>query len=263
MSVSLDEVLTALLWSSIGAVVVWLLTWPLRRRSTGLLLLSLTLTCAAASAGAMLGAVHSMLLPMGDEPTVLTLAGVAGGLTAVVAVAAARRVSREHGAVRRAVDDLAHGLIPDTSGPRLSHELHALRAQLHSSAAALQESRERESALDASRRELVAWVSHDLRTPLAGLRAMAEALEDGVADEPGDVLQADRRCGRAAHRPGRRPLRPVPDPGRRARRPHRGALAPGRGVRPRRGAHTACVGARVPLDYRASYRRHRGPGQCR
>ena len=35
-----------------------------------------------------------------------------------------------------------------------------------------------------SRRELVAWVSHDLRTPLAGLRAMAEALEDGIAEDP-------------------------------------------------------------------------------
>jgi signal transduction histidine kinase len=30
----------------------------------------------------------------------------------------------------------------------------------------------------------VAWVSHDLRTPLAGLRAMAEALEDGLAADP-------------------------------------------------------------------------------
>ena len=27
-------------------------------------------------------------------------------------------------------------------------------------------------------------MSHDLRTPLAGLRAMAEALEDGIADDP-------------------------------------------------------------------------------
>jgi signal transduction histidine kinase len=38
--------------------------------------------------------------------------------------------------------------------------------------------------MERSRRELVAWVSHDLRTPLAGLRAMAEALEDNVAEDP-------------------------------------------------------------------------------
>src|SRR4029078_13017532 len=34
------------------------------------------------------------------------------------------------------------------------------------------------------RRELVSWVSHDLRTPLAGMRAMTEALEDGMATDP-------------------------------------------------------------------------------
>ncbi len=43
---------------------------------------------------------------------------------------------------------------------------------------------QREAAAEASRRDLVARVSHDLRTPLAGLRAMAEALEDGVAADP-------------------------------------------------------------------------------
>jgi signal transduction histidine kinase len=40
------------------------------------------------------------------------------------------------------------------------------------------------AAIDESRREVVAWISHDLRTPLAGLRAMAEALEDGLAEDP-------------------------------------------------------------------------------
>ena len=55
------------------------------------------------------------------------------------------------------------------------------------------EARERERRLEASRRELVAWVSHDLRTPLAGLRAMAEALEDGVVDDPATVADYHRR----------------------------------------------------------------------
>ncbi|MFE3446010.1 sensor histidine kinase [Nocardia sp. NPDC059180] len=40
--------------------------------------------------------------------------------------------------------------------------------------------REQERVAEHSRRELVAWVSHDLRTPLAGIRAMAEALSDRV-----------------------------------------------------------------------------------
>ena len=37
---------------------------------------------------------------------------------------------------------------------------------------------------ETSRRELVAAVSHDLRTPLTALRAMLEALSDGVVDDP-------------------------------------------------------------------------------
>ena len=46
---------------------------------------------------------------------------------------------------------------------------------------------------EASRRDLVAWVSHDLRTPLAGLRAMAEALEDNVVSDPKTVAEYHRR----------------------------------------------------------------------
>jgi signal transduction histidine kinase len=44
--------------------------------------------------------------------------------------------------------------------------------------------RERDIEVEATRREMVAWVSHDLRTPLAGMRAMTEALEDGLVDNP-------------------------------------------------------------------------------
>ncbi|MEQ7128132.1 HAMP domain-containing sensor histidine kinase [Actinopolymorpha sp. B11F2] len=49
------------------------------------------------------------------------------------------------------------------------------------------DARARERAAEAARRELVAWVSHDLRTPLAGIRAMAEALSDGVVAQPDEV----------------------------------------------------------------------------
>ena len=42
-----------------------------------------------------------------------------------------------------------------------------------------------------ARRQLVAWASHDLRTPLASMQAMLEALEDGLA-EPERYLPALR-----------------------------------------------------------------------
>ena len=47
-----------------------------------------------------------------------------------------------------------------------------------------------------ARRELVAWASHDLRTPIASLQAMIEALEDGLAT-PEDYLPALREQVRA------------------------------------------------------------------
>jgi signal transduction histidine kinase len=55
------------------------------------------------------------------------------------------------------------------------------------------EARAKERAAEANRRDLVAWVSHDLRTPLAGMRAMAEALEDGVVVDPETVAEYHRR----------------------------------------------------------------------
>jgi signal transduction histidine kinase len=53
--------------------------------------------------------------------------------------------------------------------------------------------REQERRAESRRRELIAWVSHDLRTPLAGLRAMAEALEDGVVADETTVHEYHRR----------------------------------------------------------------------
>src|SRR5690348_14245935 len=55
------------------------------------------------------------------------------------------------------------------------------------------EARARERMAESHRRDLVAWVSHDLRTPLAGMRAMTEALEDRVVVDPETVQEYHRR----------------------------------------------------------------------
>jgi signal transduction histidine kinase len=60
--------------------------------------------------------------------------------------------------------------------------------------------REQERAAERSRRELVAWVSHDLRTPLAGIRAMGEALVDGVIDQPDSIERYANQIVRETNR---------------------------------------------------------------
>jgi len=75
--------------------------------------------------------------------------------------------------------------------------------RLAASAVWAAQARERERRLEAGRRELVAWVSHDLRTPLAGMRAMVEALEDRVVDDPETVAEYHRRIRIEADRMAR------------------------------------------------------------
>jgi signal transduction histidine kinase len=47
---------------------------------------------------------------------------------------------------------------------------------------------------------LVAWISHDLRTPLAGIQAMTEALADGVVSAPKDVAGYATQIGAETRR---------------------------------------------------------------
>jgi signal transduction histidine kinase len=184
MNHTLDIMLTALLWGAGGAIAAWLVTWPLRRRSQTGVLISVALVATGASVAAVVGNTQAMFLTMDDEYVTVTVAVVAGLMAALAGAASARGFARDNKAVHEAVDALREGRVPTDGGRRLSRELQQLRTELAETARTLAESRDRERALESSRRELVAWVSHDLRTPLAGLRAMAEALEDGVAAAP-------------------------------------------------------------------------------
>jgi signal transduction histidine kinase len=78
----------------------------------------------------------------------------------------------------------------------------ALATELNRARRQLLDAAERERALESSRRELVAWVSHDLRTPIAGIRAMVEALDDGVVVDPEDVRRYHQQLMTEADRLG-------------------------------------------------------------
>ena len=132
-----------------------------------------------------LGTAEAMFLSPHDLRVVVMVCMVA----AVVAVGFGCLIGQQLQAGSLALRQAARSLGDQDGGYRspagpMMAELAALSRELAETSEKLKESREREHALDQSRRQLVAWVSHDLRTPLAGLHAMAEALEDGIAAEP-------------------------------------------------------------------------------
>ncbi|HEX6420890.1 MAG TPA: ATP-binding protein [Acidimicrobiales bacterium] len=126
------------------------------------------------------------------SPVVVALIPVAAMALGALAAARAMFVSA-HDLAALVVVVAGAGTAGVLGGLTLGAELQRARARLEAMA-------ERERALDRSRRELVAWVSHDLRTPIAGIRAMVEALEDGVVDDPGDVGRYHRQLMAEADR---------------------------------------------------------------
>jgi signal transduction histidine kinase len=65
----------------------------------------------------------------------------------------------------------------------IAHLARTFTQMTHQLSAAAEQQRQ----LDALRRDLIAWVSHDLHTPLTSIRAVLEALADGVVEDPATV----------------------------------------------------------------------------
>ncbi|CAK7283474.1 sensor histidine kinase [Streptomyces sp. RM1] len=164
----------------------------IRRRSLTASLAVVAAVGVVAMLAGTLAVAWAMFLSPHDLSVVTTVVAMAAVVSLVTALLLGRWVvarSRELAVAARAFGD--GGAFAAPGGPATA-ELEDLSRELAATSARLAESRDRERALEASRRELVAWISHDLRTPLAGLRAMAEALEDGVAADPARYLRQIR-----------------------------------------------------------------------
>jgi len=184
----LRDTLLIALYAATGAAAAGLLGTAalrlLRHRSVTLsLAVVAAVTVAAMLAGTMLVA-WAMFLSEHDLWVVTMVCSMAAVVSLTVALLLGRSVVKGSRALTQATRALGDdgSFTPPAAAP--TAELAALSRELAATSAKLAESREREQALEASRRELVAWISHDLRTPLAGLQAMTEALEDGVVTDP-------------------------------------------------------------------------------
>ncbi|MBV9206687.1 MAG: HAMP domain-containing histidine kinase, partial [Actinobacteria bacterium] len=192
------------LWTFVAAVVISVIGIVLLRlvasRSMSLMI---TVVVAASVLASMAGVgviVHRMIGTPSDRNVMMTLIPIGALAGLAVALVVARRMTKASRALSSAVQGVGENGVYVPPSRTLPAELSELSAELTATHERLAQARSRERALEASRRELVAWVSHDLRTPLAGLRAMAEALEDQVVIDPREVSQYHSQIRREVDR---------------------------------------------------------------
>jgi len=173
-------VIVGLATLSVGLVLAYLLRLlpTVRLQLVGLAFLAVLLPLGAVLVSGW------VMFHMGDDVKILAVTA-ASALTAVVAaLVVARSIADAVDRVRIASTELASGSLDaraPTDGP----------VEVADLARSFNEMGENLQRLFDSRRELVAWASHDLRTPLANMQAMLEALEDGLA-EPEEYVPALR-----------------------------------------------------------------------
>jgi signal transduction histidine kinase len=115
-----------------------------------------------------------VMFHMGDDVKILAVAAASASAAVIAALLLARLISRGIDRLREASTALAAGDLGARAPERGPAELVDLARSFNEMAANL-------ATLFDARRELVAWASHDLRTPIASLQAMLEAVEDGIA----------------------------------------------------------------------------------
>jgi signal transduction histidine kinase len=148
----------------------------LRLQLAGLALLAVALPLAAVTLGGL------VMFHMNADVKLLAVAAASASTALIAALLVGHSIARRVRALEQAAAKLAGGDLAvraPSDGPR---EVAQLGASFNTMATSL------EQLFDA-RRRLVAWASHDLRAPVAAIRAMLEAIEDGLA-EPADYLDA-------------------------------------------------------------------------
>jgi len=162
-------VATTTLVVGLAAAFLLRLLPSLRAQLVGLALLAVALPLAAVLLSGI------AMFHMGADVVILGVAAASSLVALGGALLVAGSVSSSVGRLSRASRELARGNLSARASKERTRELAQLGASFNEMARNLEE-------LFDARRELVAWASHDLRTPIASLQAMLEALEDGLAE---------------------------------------------------------------------------------
>ena len=132
------------------------------------------------SANMMFVSEHDFLLA-------LVLLVFAGGMAMVLGYFISSTVTERIHKLKNAAEQLAQGDLNTRVPMQGNDEVSALASAFNQMAKQLQDADQKQRELEDMRRDLIAWVSHDLQTPLTSMRAILEAVSDGVVDDPETV----------------------------------------------------------------------------
>ena len=134
--------------------------------------------------GMVLAGARAMFISAHDRSLLLTMLLFASLLAVGFSLYGAAPLARRVEQLRRGTAQLAGGDLGAKVPIEGHDELAALAADFNLMAQDLAEASAREKEAERARRDLIAAVSHDLRTPLASTRALIEAVTDGVVEDP-------------------------------------------------------------------------------
>jgi len=129
------------------------------------------------SAQLMFASQHDLLLA-------IVLLVFAGGIATILGYFLSSTVTERIHLLKGAAEKLARGDLKTRVPVSGRDEVSALASAFNQMAQQLQAADQKQRELESLRRDLIAWVSHDLQTPLTSMRAVLEALSDGVVEEP-------------------------------------------------------------------------------
>jgi two-component system sensor histidine kinase BaeS len=124
----------------------------------------------------MFASPHDLMLA-----TILLL--FAGGIAMSLSYFLSSAMTRRMDSLQKAASAVAAGDLSARVEVSGRDELASLARSFNNMAAQLEAGAQRQQELDVLRRDLIAWAGHDLRTPLASIRAIVEALADGMVED--------------------------------------------------------------------------------
>ena len=129
------------------------------------------------SAQMMFASEHDLLLA-------IVLLVFASGMAMVLGYFLSSTITERVHLLKNAAEKLAEGDLKTRVPVHGRDEVAMLARTFNQMAEQLEAVDSKQRELEQLRADLIAWVGHDLQTPLASIRAILEALEDGVVDDP-------------------------------------------------------------------------------